>query len=93
MNEDSDSESLAVLALWNGETVSLLSQGYLFIPPQIIIFLKTRFVTDFATSWLAVEKGDVLKPATGDWVTGAAFSQFESSWERPVYNAATFKKV
>ncbi len=51
---------------------------------------------DVAMSWLAVETSDVpyvLKLASGvlaSWAAGDTVSRLESSWDGPVYTAATF---
>ncbi len=56
-------------------------------------FLASR---DLATSWAAVKTNEMpyaLKLASGDltsWAAGDTISLLESSWDGPVYTAATF---
>ncbi len=60
------------------------------------VFLLAALCCDITTSLLAVETSDVpfvLKLASGNltsWAAGDAVSRLESSWDGPVYTAATF---
>ena len=74
--------------------------GSLFFLSKSLLFRSAESLltwpADFATSWLAVETGDVpyvLKSATGDltsWVADKAITQLQISWNGPVHTAATF---